>query len=137
MFENINWVAVVVAGIASMVVGFLWYSPVLFGKQWMKLNRFTQKDMEAAKKEMGKTYGLSFVAALITAFVLSRLVGMLGVVGAAGGMEVAFWLWLGFVMPVQYTGVLFESKNLQLFMINTSYQLVSFLVMGVVLTSWV
>jgi len=45
---EINYLAVLVAAIASMALGFLWYGP-LFGNQWKKLMGFTDKSMKAMK----------------------------------------------------------------------------------------
>ncbi len=133
----INFVAILLSGVAMMVVGFLWYSPMLFGKAWMKLSGLSMSDMKGAKKEMPKIYGISFVASLLTAYVLrhSAVQGaaFYNMTGVAPHLMAAFWSWLGFVMPVQLTGWLFEKKPLNLFAINTGYQLVSMLVMGVIL----
>lgn len=49
------------------------------------------------------------------------------------GLTSAFWMWLGFVMTVQLTGTIFGDKNFKLFAIDTGYQLVALLGMGVVL----
>jgi hypothetical protein len=54
MEVQVNYVAVLFAVVASMVVGFAWYSPVLFGKQWMKLMGLTKENMESAKKGDGE-----------------------------------------------------------------------------------
>lgn len=123
MFE-INLLAVLLAAVASMVVGFAWYSPMLFGKPWMKLMGIKSADMKSAQKKMMPMYGLSFLGALLMAFVLSQF-------GAT--LMTAFWAWVGFVMPVQMTDVIFGSKKWMLFAINTGYQLTSLIVMGVVL----
>lgn len=32
---TVNYVAILVAVIASMILGYLWYSKMLFGKAWM------------------------------------------------------------------------------------------------------
>ena len=137
MNVEVNYVAVLVAGVAAMVVGFVWYGPMLFGKQWMKLMGYTKEGMEAAKKEMGKTYSISFVLSLVSAYVLSHVMTMsMGAYNYSAvmtGLTSAFWMWLGFVMPVQATDVLFGGKKFKLLAINTGYQLASLLVMGVVL----
>lgn len=69
-FTPVNFSAVGVAAIASMVIGFLWYSPLLFAKPWMKYSKLDEKKLKPAQKEMPKTYGISFIASLITASVL-------------------------------------------------------------------
>ena len=40
--ESVNWLAVLVAGISSFVVGGIWYSPNLFGKAWLKANNLSE-----------------------------------------------------------------------------------------------
>ena len=134
---EVNYLAILVAGVATMVVGFLWYGPMLFAKPWMKLMGHTKETMEKEKANMGKTYGTSFVLALVTAYVLSHVMSLsqnfYHYDAVMTGLTSAFWMWLGFIMPVQATDVLFGSKKFKLFMINTGYQLASVLVMGVVL----
>ncbi len=137
MNVQVNYVAVLIAAVASMAVGFAWYSKALFGKQWMKLKGYTAESLKKAQKEMGKLYGLSFVLALITAYVLFHIMTFskhyYGYSNLVTGLSSAFWVWVGFVMPVQLTDQIFGDKNWKLFYINTGYQLASLLLMGVVL----
>jgi hypothetical protein len=134
---EVNYLAVLLAGVVTMVVGFLWYGPMLFAKPWMKLMGHTKESIEKEKTNMGKTYGTSFVLALVTAYVLSHVMTLsqnfYNTSAVATGLTSAFWMWLGFIMPVQATDVLFGSKKFRLFLINTGYQLASVLAMGVVL----
>lgn len=46
MFSDVNLVAVLVAGVVDMVIGALWYSPVLFAKSWMRLIGKKEEDMK-------------------------------------------------------------------------------------------
>jgi hypothetical protein len=137
MMVEVNYSGVLIAGIVSMVIGFLWYSPMLFAKPWMKEMGYTASGMKDIQKKMGPMYALSFVAALLTAFVLYHSVAMgayfFGMSGIGIGLQAAFWSWLGFIMPVQLTDVIFGSKSWKLFFINTGYQLASVLGMGIVL----
>jgi len=119
--SNINWVALIAAAIASMVVGFIWYGP-LFGKAWMKL---TGKKEMGDKKEMPKTYAILFAASLVTAYVLS-------VLGAS--FNTAFWVWLGFQATLSLHAVLFEKQSWNLYFLKAGHQLVSLLAMSWVLT---
>lgn len=139
MNVEVNYIAIFLAGVAAMVVGFLWYGPMLFAKPWMKLMGYTEGSMEKAKKDMGKTYGISFVLSLITAYVLSHVMTLslnfFNYPVLQTGLTTAFWMWLGFIMPVQATEVMFGGKKLKLFAINTGYQLVSLIAMAVVIAS--
>lgn len=134
---EVNYFAVLVAAIASMAVGFLWYGPMLFAKPWMKLMGHTKESLEKEKKNMGKTYGASFVLSLITAYMLSHVMSLSMNFFHYGammtGLTSGLAMWFGFIMPVQATDELFGSKKIKLFAINTGYQLASVLAMGVVL----
>jgi hypothetical protein len=134
---EVNYVAVLLAAIVSMAVGFLWYSPVILGKPWMKEKGLSSESLKKAQKEMGKLYGLSFVVAIISAFVLSHVMTLAqnfyNYSALSTGITSAFWMWVGFIMPVQMTATIFGDKNWKLLGIDTGYQLVSILAMGVVL----
>lgn len=136
----VNYLAVVAAAVASMVVGFLWYGPI-FGKQWMALSGMTDMDIEAAKaKGMGKSYGLMFVGSLVMSYVLSHSLtfasSYLLATGASAGVMAGFWNWLGFVAPVTLGSVLWEGKPWKLWILNNGYYLVTLSVMGVILAVW-
>lgn len=134
---EVNYLGVFLAAVASMLIGFAWYSQVIFGKQWMQLMGYTPEKLEKARKEMGNMYAVSFVLALVTAYVLFHVMTMsanfFNYPRSQVALSSAFWMWLGFVMPVQMTSEIFGAKNWKLFGINTGYQLVSLLVMAVVL----
>lgn len=134
---EVNYLAILLASIASMVLGFLWYSPLLFGNQWMKLRGFTAESLKKAQKEMGPLYGVSFVVSLVTAYVLSHVMTLSGAYFGYPkitiGLNTAFFMWIGFMMPVQLTATIFGSKKWALFGIDTGYQLASVIVMALVL----
>lgn len=133
---EVNFLAVLLASFASMVLGFLWYGPIV-GKQWMKLKGYTAKSLKKDQSQMGKYYSISFVVALMTAFVLSHVMQLSQAAYnypiMTTGMTTALWMWLGFVMPVQVTATIFGDKKWSLFAIDTGYQLFSLMVMGGVL----
>lgn len=134
---EVNYLGVLLAAVVSMVLGFLWYSPMLFGKPWMKFMGYSEESLKKEQKAMGKLYGLSFVVALLTAYMLSHVMTLsenfFHYNRLSTGLNTAFFMWLGFVMPVQLTGTIFGDKKWQLFKINTGYQLVSLVLMAVVL----
>src|SRR4030095_4660227 len=70
---EINMWAVLAAGVASMILGGLWYSPVLFGKAWSAASGVTEERAKSAN--MGKTMGTAFVLALIGAAVFAMFLG--------------------------------------------------------------
>lgn len=133
---NINFLAVLVAAIVNMIVGSLWYGP-LFGKVWTRLAKFSEEDMKAAKeKGMGKTYAIMFLGTLVSAYVLAHFVGYLGITTMSGALQLAFWVWLGFIAAIQLSSVLFEGKPVKLYFINIFYYLVVLSISAKILVLW-
>jgi hypothetical protein len=133
---GVKLVYVFLAAVAAMLVGFLWYSPLLFAKPWMLAMGYNPDDkagLEEMRKGAGKLYGIAFLASLATAFVLGKIVVVTTVITVPYGMKVGFAMWLGFVATVQLTDTLFGRKPFKLFLINTGYQLACCLVMGAIL----
>jgi len=138
-FMDINLLSVLVAAIATMVLGFVWYSPLLFAKPWtvaMGYNLDDKAKMEELRKGAGKSYSITFVASLASAFVLAKIIDISTVNSALYGMKMGFAVWLGFVTTVQLTAKLFGNQSTKLYLINTGYQLVCYLAMGAILAVW-
>lgn len=133
---GVNYIAVVVTAIVSMVIGSLWYSPLLFGKLWMRLQGFSKKDIDKAKqKSMEKLYFWAFIGALVTAGVFDYILNMLGS-SVEMGITLSLLIWLGFVATTMLGTVLWEGKSFSLYALNVSYHLVNLVVMGVILGMW-
>ena len=128
-----NWVAIIIAAVAQFVIGWIWYGP-LFGKTWMSMMGMSQQSM--SREGMGKTMILTFVGSLVTAAVLSMLVGSMGAKTLNAGIAAGFWAWLGFVATVTLGGVLFAKMSWNLYILNNAYYLVSLAVMGAILAKW-
>jgi hypothetical protein len=137
--HHLNLLAILVAAISTMVVGFLWYSPLLFAKPWVREMGYDLNDkakMEEMKKSAGPAYAGSFAASLVSAFTLALFLHWARAESPHYGLMVGFHVWLGFVATVQFTSALFMKQSMKLFAINTGYQLVCYLVMGAILTGW-
>ena len=141
MTPEINYWAVLVSALASMVIGSLWYGP-LFGKTWMRLASVGHDAMETAKRRgMWKLYLVAFIGSFLMAFTIDHSLifgnAFLGMSGVWAGLQGAFWLWLGFFVPVTAGAYLWEGKSLKLWTLNAAYYLVVLGVMGMILTAWV
>jgi uncharacterized membrane protein len=139
MFYNVSLWAILAAALASMIIGFIWYSPILFARPWMIQMGYDPDDkskLEELRKGAGRMYGIAFVLSLIGAFVLAKIISGLTIVTVLYGIKVGVAVWAGFVMPVQWTDQMFGRRPFRLFMINTGYQLVCYLVMGAILGRW-
>jgi len=137
-FSNVNLLSVLAAGI-TMILGFVWYSPALFAKPWMREMGYDLNDkakLKEMQKSAGPTYGIAFLAGLVSAFMLAKILSITPIDTALYGMKLGLGVWLGFVATVQLTGALFMKSSMKLFAINTGYQLVCYLVMGAILAVW-
>lgn len=132
----VNYFAVLLCAVSSMIIGSLWYGPI-FGREWMKLVGFTPQSMEKAKKSMTQTYILMFISSLVMAWFLFHFIWY-----AAPGsytlfisIKVAVYAWIGFIATVSFTKYLFspEKKSAKLLYIETGYHLVSLIAMGAII----
>src|SRR5262245_25849071 len=132
----INWLAVLVCGILSMVVGFLWYGNFLFGPAWSRYTGWTEEKIRALpSSNMGITYGWTFVLALILAATLASGLagfGQTAEIGVVEGILFSVLRWGGFVAATQGVNMLFDHKPLGLFAITAGYHLVLAILFGII-----
>jgi hypothetical protein len=133
---SINYLAVLVCGIIYMVVGALWYSPLLFGKIWTAAMGKTEQELKEMQKGVWKTYLLSFISALVMAFVLAHIIDFARADTVVEGLQTGLWIWLGFVITTGLAAVIFEGRSKRLYFIYNGYMLVTFLIMGLILAVW-
>ncbi len=137
MFTTIHPLAILLAGLASMPIGMLWYG-VLFGKQWSKLMGFTTQSMAKNKENMTRTYAAQLLAALVQAFVLSLIIYSSRVSEVGQIVLLGFWLWLGFTATSTLTKQLFDTRTftLKLYLIDALHQLVVLVTMALILSAF-
>jgi hypothetical protein len=130
---QLNYVAVLLAAIAAMIIGALWYSPLLFVKAWLKEAGLSEKDMKKGMSPMA-AMGVGFLVQLLAAYVLAHFLVIVQPDSMQEALQAGFWVWLGFIATTQIGSVLWEMKSLKYFAINAAHTLVSMLVMAAVLT---
>lgn len=130
--KRINYLAVLVSAIAGMVLGGIWYSPAVFGAKWMAAAGLTAPPEES----MMKAYALGFIVALVVAFCLALLIDLVKGESWRCGVSVAIVCWLGFAATVRADNVIFGGRPIGLFWIDGGYDLVSYIVMGAIIGSW-
>jgi uncharacterized protein DUF1761 len=129
----IHFFAILGAAIAKMVLGALWYSPVLFVRPWQRMTGITDEQMKAG---MAKALVVDFIGSLVMAFVLAHVIRYAGATTVLEGLAVGFWCWLGFVAVATVTTVTYERKPFNLFLLSNGYLLIALLAMGAILAVW-
>jgi hypothetical protein len=158
---EINWLALIVAALSTLVVGFIWYNPKVFGSIWMRETGVTPEDGKGAN--MALVFGMSIFYAFLIAFVLQTMVihqyGALGMIGgdpAHGkpsytafmtdygtafrtfkhGMLHGFFAGLFFALPVVGTGALYERRSWKYTLVAGGFWVVCCMIMGGILCAW-
>jgi hypothetical protein len=133
----INYLAVVLAAVSSMVVGSLWYMPAGFGKLWMKLARVKPDRSKMTPAMLAWMYGSVFVASLVMAYVLAYVTFLSNQYFQTTFMQAAvgsaFWLWLGFTAARIYVHDTFEERRKMLTLLNLAHELVTVIVMAAII----
>jgi len=132
---TVSILGVIFGALVPMIVGMLWYSPILFGKKWMALVGMTDADMVTAKGSAKKAYLLSFIGALIMSYVLSLFLANLFIISIGQALYVGFFAWLGFIVPSMAGEYVYtvRPRPWSLYILHIGYQLVSALLMVAVL----
>jgi hypothetical protein len=130
---NINWLAVLVATLVSFLIGYAWYSPLLFGKAWMRASGMTEEKAKSANmgKIFGSAFGLTLLAAVNLAFFLAD-----PSVHAGNGALYGFLTGFGWVLPGIGVTAMFEQRGWAYILINGFYWVVSLTVMGLIMGVW-
>jgi len=131
---TINYLAVLLSAVINMAIGMVWYSPALFAKPWLAALGKTPEDIK--QSSAGPIYVINTVASLVTAYVLSMFIKIANETTAVGGAKIGVWVWLGFVVMTVLPTYLYEMRPKKLYFIYISYQLISFIIMGIVLAIW-
>ncbi|WP_309081721.1 DUF1761 domain-containing protein [Zhihengliuella sp.] len=133
MVPDINIWAVLVATVASMVVGMVWYTPKTFGSAWMRLARVEP----GQGKSIAGPLIVSAIAAFITAWVLagSAFIAQEFYGGSflANTLITGVILWAGFTLARFFTHDAFEGRPAALTLLNAAHELVAVLAMGLVI----
>jgi hypothetical protein len=158
-----NFYAILVASLSSLVVGFVWYNPKVFGTIWMNETGMTEE--KAQKGNMLKIFGLTFVYSLMLAFIMSALVvhqfGALGMIGGPDFIATAKPSYAAFMadygdnfrtfkhgalhgfmsglflgLPIIAINGLFEQKSWKYIAITAGYWTVIMTIMGAIICGW-
>jgi hypothetical protein len=133
MDVQVNYLAIVVAAVANYVIATIWYAGV-FSNAWKKLTGIT--DMKPAPVNMI----LVFIGSLVLSYVLAHSIvfsnSYFKTGGLGGGVMSGFFSWLGYIAPVTLSTKLYEKRPWGLWVLDNSFWLISLLVMGSILSSW-
>lgn len=136
---SVNYWAIIVGAVLSMVIGAIWYGPI-FGKKWMEIVGVDPNDKETLSKMQKSAMPLYFIQFLLTLFQVLVLAHLIADTKLVGGLERSLWIWAAFIIPTLAGAVMWTNDSGKIkwsrFLIQSGYQLIIFIVFGLLLQFW-
>ena len=133
---HVNYLAVLVAAVSVFVLGWLWYSPLLFYKPWMRLRGKDPVAAIAGAKMPGGKLLIELARCLLLAYVIARFMALLGVSSGMGAVHFGLFLWIGFPVILLTGSVLWENIPWKVAAIHGGDWLVKMLVIPIIVSVW-
>jgi hypothetical protein len=133
ILQNINWLAVLVAGGLYFALGALWYSPLLFARVFIKYRGLDPSQMGGGNP---LEFGATFVGDLVAAAVLAIVLYFVQPASVGDGIVIGLMLAVGIAATSTLAFTIFAGPHKMLWVIYAGYQLVAFGVMGALLAVW-
>jgi Protein of unknown function (DUF1761) len=133
---HVNYWSVLVAAAAVFVLGWLWYSPLLFYKRWMRLRGLDPAAAMAGAKMPVAKLVIEFARCVVLACVVARFVALLGVGSWLVAVHFGLALWIGFPVILLTGSVLWDDVPWRLAAIHAGDWLVKLLVIPVIVSLW-
>lgn len=133
-FGSVNWWAVLVCVVVSMIVGSIWFNPKTFFPAWWEaIGR--KADEQPGTENMGMVFGLTILSAFVQAVSMWFMTDVMGSASWSSGLMTGFMLWLGFVAPSALTNKLF-SGQIKAWFLEQGNHLITFLLFGAIMGAW-
>ncbi len=134
---DIPWIQLLAVAFANFILSWLWFSPVLFGKPFMKVLGIPEGHQmtEAEKKKMPLLMANGLFCSLLLSGALQVLCRSLGAVNFVQGALVGILVWAGFALTGSL-GTLWEGRSITLVYISNGLYLFSYTVFGGIIAVW-
>ena len=133
----INYFAVILATLSSMIVGSIWYTPKVFGNYWMKQAGITPS---GNPKDAIRPIVVTLIVSFVTAWVLAGAVWIsfefYGGSFLVNSLLTAAILWAGFTAARFITHDQFDRRTTGLTVLNIAHELVTLLIMALIIGVW-
>lgn len=126
---HLPWIAILAAIIANIVIGMLWYSPLLFGKIWARSYNFNIKEMRPTPMH----YLGAILVSAVMVIVLAVIFQMFNIADLHTALKFGFLAWLALLVTSHFSGVIWCRKPIAAFFVDISHLLVCVLVIAAIL----
>jgi hypothetical protein len=135
---DVNLAPFFAIALANFILGWLWYSPLLFMKPWMKaLGKDPNKRQMSAKdkERMPMLFAGAIISSLALSFALQVLVHSVGASDFGQGAVLGLLLWMGFALTTSL-GTLWEGRSGIVIQVNSGNSLVAYVLFAGILAAW-
>jgi len=133
---HVNYIAVLVATIVVFVLGWLWYSPLLFYKPWMRARGMDPAvAMAGAKMPTGKL-AIELVRCFVLAYIVAHFVAALGITNWLVAAHFGLLLWIGLPVVLLVGSVIWDNVPVKVAVIHAGDWLVKLLVIPIIVSLW-
>lgn len=136
MVPEINYWAVLLATLSSMLVGSIWYSMKVFGKRWARLAKVDMDRGGSAVVPILVTLLVSFVTAWVLAGATNIAWHFYGGGYLLAALGTGIILWAGFTAARFITHDAFEGRPTSLTVLNIAHELVTLVIMAIIIGVW-
>ena len=137
MIPEINYIAVLLATLSSMIVGSIWYTPRVFGNYWMKQSGVTPSgNSRDAIRPIAITVVVSFITAWVLAGAAYLSFDFYGGSFLVNSLLTGLILWAGFTAARFITHDAFDKRPVGLTVLNVAHELVTILIMALIIGVW-
>jgi hypothetical protein len=133
---SLNYVAVLVVAVIGFLLGWLWYSPVLFAKPWMAEMKITEEAAKAMGGAMARMFAQGFFFTLLGTFGLAVLLKDHGASNWLSGVKLGLFVGVFVVGVRALNASVWECKSAKLRAINVGHEVVLHAVQGAILGLW-
>lgn len=123
---------IIVAVVAAAFISGIWYSPMLFGKQWVALRSEALHVAPDPHIAPWKPI-VEVIREIVVAYVVTRLMSQLRITRLSSALSLGFWVWMGFPVSMLVGASLWDNKPWALSLIHGGDWLTKMLVMSVVI----
>jgi hypothetical protein len=134
IFSNINWLAVIVAGLAYFMLGAIWYS-FLFKSAWVKAAGVNVNDPNM-KTGVAQIMLTSLLLMIIASIGIALILSKISPQNMMTGLKVGLLAGLCFSVTGMSISYLYEKKPLALHLINGAYNTLGCVIAGIILAVW-
>ena len=131
---RLNWVAILVAAIASFIFEALWFS--VFMNEWLTGIGRTREWLVSTGLNPAVQYATAIICSIIVAAVLSICIQATGKQTARRGILCAVVIWFGFIATSWAKAYIFEVRTFQIYFIYTGYYLIELILIGAIVGAW-